>query len=765
MTTEPRARQRHGVVDATPPPRVPDRGRGRASALARARASTCSAPFRVAIAHARQRTPRALRRPRAREAWLACALLLLAACGGRARAAREALARGDTLLAVGEPHLALLAYEEVRHTGLYDAALPRMLAAHEEIGAFDRAQKLVDSALEVLPTDVDLRLAHARLTAARGDPQRAYEQVHALGQTVPDSPELLTSLAAFASGARERTVVAMRLATHCELASRRGGEAGRVGAELLLPLARLQEQLAQPEAASRTRADARRVGVKQPDLARQVAVVYARRGEGVLAEELLELMLRKRPEDVQSWRELARVRLGLRDWSGAEQALGHLQGTAAETALGRLLRARLQLGQGHAERALIPLRELAANAEVRRDAALHARVQLELGRALSASGDAAAAESAYLAALSGDPALEDAELALAELDLTQNRPARVLERLALFTEAHPHSAPAYRLLGRAQQALPNITEAVQSFRQLVSLTPGDPGAHELLASALLASGDAEAAQQELERALALDPAAIGPLTALNALLTEQGRSDRAENLIRIALSRRGRRPELLTLLGDNLLSQPGIAGNAAAAEQAYREASPERAPYAPALLALARLYQRQGQAAEELLALEAALPVAAEPAPLWLRVARLQAARGDGAEAKYAYEQVLAREPESAQALAELARVHAELLSQPSAAHSLAERAYGLAPEQPAVVGAFGWILLQQGHTDTALPLLREAAAAQPTSGEAQYELGMALMKRGDTREARALLDRARELSPALADARAAAKQATRSRR
>ena len=688
---------------------------------------------------------------------MACALLTLAACGGKARAAREALARGDAFLAAGEPQRALTAYAEVRQSSLYDAALPRMIVAHEEIGALARAQTLVDDALKEVPTHVELRLAHARLTAAQGEPQRAYEALRALAQTTPASPELLALLAVFAYTDKEKSGAATRLATFCEVSTHRGGNAN-LGAEVLLPLAALQTALSQPTAANATRADAQRLGGKQPEIARRVASAYARHGQGVLAEELLDLTARMSPHDGQTWRELARVRLGMRDWRGTAAALDHLQGDAAEATLTRLLRARLELGTGQPQNALPLLRELAARKDVNEDAVLAARVQLELGRALQAQADHAGAERAFLAALSGEPALEEAELALAELDLAQNRPARVVERLALFTEAHPQSAAAFRILGRAQIALSNSTEAAQSFRSLVALSPRDPGAFELLASALLAGGDLEAAKKELERALAVDPAAAGPLAALNALLIKQGHADQAENLAQIAVSLRGRRPELLTLLGDSLLAQPEIPGAAAAAERAYREASPESTPFAPALLALAALYERQGRTPDALLMLEAALPKVPDPEELWLRVARLQRARGDGAEAKYAYEQVLAHRPQAADVMAELARVQAELLQQPSAAHELAERAYALAPEQASVAETFGWILLQQGHTDTALPLLREAAAAQPSSGEAQYHYAVALMKRGDTRAAREAMERAKGLSPALADAQLAKK-------
>jgi Flp pilus assembly protein TadD len=52
----------------------------------------------------------------------------------------------------------------------------------------------------------------------------------------------------------------------------------------------------------------------------------------------------------------------------------------------------------------------------------------------------------------------------------------------------------------------------------------------------------------------------------------------------------------------------------------------------------------------------------------------------------------------------------------------------------------YGWLLAQQGHLDKALPLLREAAVAAPTSMEIRYHYAAALARSGDQAGARLLL-------------------------
>jgi Flp pilus assembly protein TadD len=61
------------------------------------------------------------------------------------------------------------------------------------------------------------------------------------------------------------------------------------------------------------------------------------------------------------------------------------------------------------------------------------------------------------------------------------------------------------------------------------------------------------------------------------------------------------------------------------------------------------------------------------------------------------------------------------------------------------VIDTLGWLLVEQGKLERALPLLKQAAALAPANREIHYHYGVALAKSGDKRSAR------RQLEPLLA--------------
>jgi putative PEP-CTERM system TPR-repeat lipoprotein len=66
-----------------------------------------------------------------------------------------------------------------------------------------------------------------------------------------------------------------------------------------------------------------------------------------------------------------------------------------------------------------------------------------------------------------------------------------------------------------------------------------------------------------------------------------------------------------------------------------------------------------------------------------------------------------------------------------------AEQAYKLAGDNPAVLDTLGWMLLEQGNTARAVPLLQKASGLAPQSTEMRYHLAVGLQKAGDKPGAR----------------------------
>jgi Tfp pilus assembly protein PilF len=63
--------------------------------------------------------------------------------------------------------------------------------------------------------------------------------------------------------------------------------------------------------------------------------------------------------------------------------------------------------------------------------------------------------------------------------------------------------------------------------------------------------------------------------------------------------------------------------------------------------------------------------------------------------------------------------------------------------DNPAYLNTYGWVRYRQGQFGEAVTYLRRASEAVPNNAIMHYHLGMALLKTGDTEQARAELEKA----------------------
>jgi predicted Zn-dependent protease len=78
-----------------------------------------------------------------------------------------------------------------------------------------------------------------------------------------------------------------------------------------------------------------------------------------------------------------------------------------------------------------------------------------------------------------------------------------------------------------------------------------------------------------------------------------------------------------------------------------------------------------------------------------------------------------------------------------------AEKAFKLAPQNPAVADTLAWILIEKGDTKRAIPVLEQALSRAPDANDLRYHLAFGLHKAGDKAKAR------KEIEQALANGKA----------
>ncbi len=159
---------------------------------------------------------------------------------------------------------------------------------------------------------------------------------------------------------------------------------------------------------------------------------------------------------------------------------------------------------------------------------------LNLGNVLQASGDAAEALASYGRAIALRPDSAEAHYNLGNALMALERATEAVNAYAAATKYKPGFAQAYDGLGNAFKALNRAEEAVAGYRQAVTLEPGFAGAWSNLALALQGDDRVEA-EACCRMALKCNPELPEALVFLAELISDQGRFDEAEQLLRRAI--------------------------------------------------------------------------------------------------------------------------------------------------------------------------------------------------------------------------------------
>jgi cellulose synthase operon protein C len=537
-----------------------------------------------------------------------------------------------------------------------------------------------------------------------------------------------------------------------------------------------------------------------PQVLNMLASAYLGRKQHVQAAELFERAARLAPDSTQ-----ARIGLGMTQLGAGqtEQGLEELQRVFAKDpaqAKAGMVLATHHLRAGQPGKAVDILRKL-TQAAPDNLAALNL-----LGTAQAQTKDLAGARTSFTQAALKDRNFLPAQFNLVRLDMEQGRNEKARNRLAAILKYRPDHPDGLFLLARLEEAAGrpdeavrlleriragkykplqplaylaegylkagNVKQALVVAQDMEALYPDNPTVQEILGQTYRASGSvdkARAVYNRMVRNAAFEPAL---LTRAAELLMSVGAHDDASHALNKALDsdkaylpaqfkqveldlrtgklaaaeKRARdlraahpdKPEAARLLGGVYMAQRKPAEALLVFKELW-----QKAPTGPNTLALFQAHQAKGehQAAIDLMkgwvgknprdiAAESAL------AEAYLRAGQLQSARTT-------YETYLQKHPKDAGALNNLANILHQL-KDPKALE-VARQAYSLAPDNPNVSDTLGWILVNKGQAQEALPYLRDASLRAAGNRAIRYHLGVALHQMGRKAEAR------KELQAALA--------------
>jgi putative PEP-CTERM system TPR-repeat lipoprotein len=290
------------------------------------------------------------------------------------------------------------------------------------------------------------------------------------------------------------------------------------------------------------------------------------------------------------------------------------------------------------------------------------------------------------------------------------------------------------MLGQAQVANGQKSQAVATYQQLVSARQASPLAYYRLATAQVNVGDFPGATDSLRRALQLKPDYLEAAFLLAGVEVQNGRHAEAVKLAQQLQTSMPTSPAGFVMEGDVLAAQERYTDAAKAYERAF-------ALQQTGLLAV-KLHAAQIKAGDTNQA-DAKLNqwLKLHPDDIGVRqyLAGENLRRGQNKAAIEQYQLILKNDPSNLVALNNLANLYQA--GKDARASDVAERAYKLMPDSAMIADTLGWILVERGKTERGLELLRVAATKDPQNPEVRYHLAVALAKSGDKVKARKELE------------------------
>ena len=305
--------------------------------------------------------------------------------------------------------------------------------------------------------------------------------------------------------------------------------------------------------------------------------------------------------------------------------------------------------------------------------------------------------------------------------------------------AIPNEPRILDMLGLAQLAAGETSQAVETFNRLASAQPDSPLPQLRLAAASYAAKQVDAPIQALRKALAIKPDLLEAQRGIVAMQIAAGKPEEALKEAKAVQLARPKEAAGFAMEGDVLESQKRLAD----AAKAYAEAG-RRQPQPELVVRQIQLLDAAGLSVDARSVTAKWLKDNPNDATVRFHLASMAMQNKDLKGAAEGYKDILKRDPDHLASLNNLAWVLGEL-KDPSAIN-FAEKAYAKAPANAGVLDTYGWLLYNGGNAKRGIELLVQAVNNAPLDAEIRLHLAKALIKSGDKVEGRKELDAAAKL-------------------
>ena len=603
-----------------------------------------------------------------------------------------------------------------------------LLAANvkRELGEFEGAYRFLAAYAQYRPDDLVENKRLAGLMRRIGKSSEALGLLTRLKVNHPDDVELLvllgdvnSDLHAYQAAERYYRLALQRLHGNRALQARIGVTQLRQG----------------DEASAITTFSALAGGTNDADTASQVflAIVHVSRGELDLANELIEQVIDRQPQNLVARNLQATLAIARADYERARSLLTQILQQRSDFQPALINRLRLQTLEKRFDQAAVTAARLRATSP---EATV---VLVEIARFDLARGDRDAAIAGLQRIYETDPQAVEPALDLVGLYLQSGWHDAAAEIVDRLRDARPDSWRVLMASARVHLANADAESARHVLSDAQRQSNRDPQRTIAVARLYQRAFAPELAIGVLEQLLAARPDAVEARLELATLLGRRNRLAEAERQIDTVLEGSPGNPNAMVLRGDIRMAQgqPTVAAGVYSRVMEI-DARPE------VVVALARAQFAAGRDDDALRVLETWHADHPQDVSVATVLADHLRSRGDLERARALYEQLAKQLPDNAIIQNNLANLL--LKSDFESALVAAQSAYASAPENPSVLDTLGWILVQVGELESGLARLREALAREQNSALIRFHLGIALQEYGSDQAARAQLERALEL-------------------
>jgi len=323
---------------------------------------------------------------------------------------------------------------------------------------------------------------------------------------------------------------------------------------------------------------------------------------------------------------------------------------------------------------------------------------------------------------------------LVELYVAQKRAEAALNAAQETEAAAPRDLGALAALGEAYVAVGNLERARAMFDRMAVVAGFDANRQYRIAVRQMTAKNQQGAERALEKALSAAPDFLPAMVLFTEIDLGNGAVAKAEERAKRVLSRNPGMAVGYRLAADIALARR----NFPEAVKGYKTALAME-PGSDGAIRLYQAYMQSGAPDKARDHLESWIRGNPKDIPAIHALAETQLRAGQLTAARSWYEQLLKLGQESPTVLNNLANILAKQ-SDPNAS-SYAQKAYALAPGDPAILDTLGWILVQQGQLEQGLRHLRDARLRDPQNPEIRYHLAVVLNRAGRADEAKVELE------------------------